>query len=167
MRHHVLAIALSLFCELPAAALDLPSRKAGLWELKTTHEDSQALPEVMQQCIDASTDKLVSDKAGGSQDACSKPEIRKSGSAIVTESRCRMGAMAMTTRATYDGDFDSAFTVKVSTTQEGGPVRPQPGGTRNLTIQARWMGPCKAGQKPGDIETPGGVKMNILDLPKK
>jgi hypothetical protein len=91
MRHHVLAIALSLFCELPAAALDLPSRKAGLWELKTTHEDSQAPPEVMQQCIDASTDKLVSDKAGGSQDACSKPEIRKSGSAIVTESRCRMG----------------------------------------------------------------------------
>ena len=116
MRYDVLAIA-------------LPSRKAGLWELKTTHENSQAPPEVVRQCIDTSTDKLISDKAGGSQDACSKPEIRKSGNAIVTESRCKTGAVAMTTRATYDGDFNSAVTGKVSTTQEGGPVRPQLGGS--------------------------------------
>jgi hypothetical protein len=161
-------VALSLSCALPAVALDLPSRKAGLWELKTTHEGAQGPPDVIQQCIDAATDKLLSDKFAGNQ-SCSKPEIRKSGATFVSESSCKMGAVATTTRATYDGDFDFAFTIKISTTQEGGAggaARPQTGGTKNMTIQAKWTGPCKAGQKPGDVETADGKKMNILELSK-
>lgn len=44
--------------------------------------------------------------------------------------------MATTTRAVYDGDFDSAYVVKVSTTEEGGPARSSLNGTINMTIQA-------------------------------
>lgn len=164
MRCRLPAAALVLFCAFPAAALDLPARKAGLWEIKTTLADSQAPPRVMQQCIDAKTDKLMSEKFGGGQGDCAKPEIRKSGSTIVAESSCKIGGVATTTRSVFEGDFDSAYTVKVS--MEGGPARPQPGGKTEMTMQARWLGPCKADQKPGDIEMPGGMKMNILDLPK-
>jgi hypothetical protein len=156
-------IGLSLSCPLPAVALDLPSRKAGLWELRTTQQDSQAPADVMQQCVDASTDKLMSDKFAASP-ACSKPEVRKSGAAYVTESSCKMGAAATTTRATYTGDFDAAFTINIAMTQDGGSARPDPGRTRTMTVQAKWLGPCKAGQKPGDVETADGRKMNILDL---
>ena len=34
------------------------------------------------------------------------------------------------------------------------------------TIEAKWLGACKADQKPGDIMMPGGMKMNILELDK-
>lgn len=164
MRHSVPAIALALCCAWPAAALDLPPRKAGLWELQTTLDDLRAPPRVMQQCIDAATDKLMSDNFDSGQDICARNEIRKSGSAIVAESSCKTGDVATTTRATYDGNFDSAYTVKVSMIQEGGAAGPPRGGTTNMTIEAKWMGPCKAGQKPGDIEMPGGTKMNVLEL---
>ena len=35
-----------------------------------------------------------------------------------------------------------------------------------MTIEAKWLGACKAGQKPGDIMMPGGMKMNITDMEK-
>ena len=63
------------------------------------------------------------------------------------------------------GDFASSYTVKVSTSLEADPARGQQASKRDMTIRARWLGPCKPGQKPGDIEMPNGIKMNILDLP--
>jgi hypothetical protein len=33
---------------------------------------------------------------------------------------------------------------------------------RTVKMAAKWLGPCAAGQRPGDM--PGGQKMNILDL---
>jgi len=35
-----------------------------------------------------------------------------------------------------------------------------------MTIEAKWLGACKAGQKPGDIVMPGGFKFNIKDAEK-
>ena len=116
MRHHAFSIVLSPLRALPDAALDLPPRKARLWELKTTHEDSQMPPQFIQQCIDAATDKLMGDKFGG-QDVCPNQEINKSGDGIVAEPNCKIGDVATTTRAVYDGYFNSAYTVKISSTK--------------------------------------------------
>ena len=33
-----------------------------------------------------------------------------------------------------------------------------------MTIAAKWLGSCKADQKPGDIIMAGGRKFNILDM---
>ena len=35
-----------------------------------------------------------------------------------------------------------------------------------MTLQAKWLGACKADQRPGDIVMPGGFKMNITDMEK-
>lgn len=164
MRYGLPVLALSMFCALPAVALDLPARKAGLWELKMTHENAQVPPQVMQQCIDAATDKAMNEKFSGGQGMCSKQDIRKSGNTIVAESSCKTGDVATTTRAVFEGDFNSAYTVKIS--MEGGAARPPSGGKTSMTIEAKWLGPCKAGQRPGDVEMSNGMKMNILDLPK-
>ena len=32
-------------------------------------------------------------------------------------------------------------------------------------IDARWLGPCKADQKPGDVILGNGARINILDGP--
>jgi hypothetical protein len=34
-------------------------------------------------------------------------------------------------------------------------------------MEAKWLGPCKAGQKPGDMVMPGGQTMNVLEMMKQ
>ena len=158
MRHCLPAIVLVL-CAGPALALDLPARKPGLWELKMTLEESSTPPQVMQQCIDAATDKLMQEKFSVSRDVCPKQEMSKSGSTIVVDASCKFGTIAATTHAVFEGDFDSAYTAKVTTALESGVKK-------NMMMQAKWLGACKPDQKPGDIEMPNGMKMNILEMPK-
>jgi hypothetical protein len=31
-------------------------------------------------------------------------------------------------------------------------------------MEAKWIGPCKADQKPGDMVMSNGMKMNVLDM---
>ena len=33
-----------------------------------------------------------------------------------------------------------------------------------MTLEAKWIGPCREGQRPGDIIMPGGIKLNIRSL---
>jgi len=47
-----------------ALAAEPLSRKPGLWEVKTTIENSSAPARVVKQCIDAATDQLSQSIAG-------------------------------------------------------------------------------------------------------
>jgi Protein of unknown function (DUF3617) len=143
----------------PAFAMDLPARKAGLWELKMEF-DSRNLPaRVMKQCIDPATDKLMNSNFGGAaQEACSKRDIRKSGNTIVIDSVCKFGATLSTSHAVMSGRFDSDYTVDVTSTRAGNAT--------HMKIAAKWLGPCAKGQRPGDVIMSNGMTMNILDLQK-
>jgi hypothetical protein len=35
----------------------------------------------------------------------------------------------------------------------------------NMTIEATYLGACKADQKPGDMMMGNGMKMNVRDMP--
>jgi hypothetical protein len=41
-----------------------------------------------------------------------------------------------------------------------------PAGATTMGIAAKWLGPCKADQKPGDMIMAGGRKLNIRDMLK-
>ena len=62
------------------------------------------------------------------------------------------------------GDFNSGYTVKSTSHSERGPTGVPRDST--TTIEAKWLGACKADQKAGDIMMPGGMKMNIKDMEK-
>src|SRR5215468_9358780 len=115
MRHapHAFSIAiLSMIAIVPARAFDLPARKAGLWEVKM--ESSNLPSQVVQQCIDAATDKMMS--ALGSnlrQDMCSKQDVQKAGNTLMVDSVCQIAGMTTTSHAVVSGDFNSSYTVKV------------------------------------------------------
>ena len=166
MHPRLTIIAFALVCASPAAALDLPARKAGLWELKMSFEGRTIPPQTMQQCIDAATDKQMNSIGGKRQEMCSKRDVQKVGSTIVVDSVCKVGEATSTSRAVVSGDFNSAYTVKVSSKREGGPAIPgmPADGTSNMTMEAKWLGACKADQKPGDMIMAGGQKVNIIDL---
>jgi hypothetical protein len=35
-----------------------------------------------------------------------------------------------------------------------------------MTIEAKWLGACAAGPKPGDVTMSNGMTMNVLDVQK-
>src|SRR6476659_7381307 len=139
-------VVLALLAATPAGALDLPARKAGLWDMKMTFEGRNLPAQAMQHCIDAETDKLMNSIGGN----------------IVVDSVCKVGGATVTSHGVVSGDFNSAYTVKVTSTRDGAAAPGMPaGGTSNTTIEAKWTGACKPDQKPGDIIMAGGRKMNI------
>ena len=147
-----------------AGAVDLPVRKAGLWEMKIV-ESGASMPEMtMQHCTDATTDKEMSTAFSMSKEICSKQDIQKTATGYVSDSVCGAAGMTITSHAEITGDFNSAYTVKSSARSEHGPSGAPRDNTS--TIEAKWLGACKADQRAGDIMMPGGMKMNIKDMEK-
>ncbi len=147
-----------------AGAVDYPTRKAGLWELTMTMA-AAGRTMTMSQCTDPSTDKdLITNASPNMQQACTRSELQKTATGYASDSTCKFGAMTTTSHSEISGDFNSAYTVAVTGHNTGGPAG-MPANT-NMTIAAKWVGPCKADQTPGDIVMPGGMKINVKEMQK-
>jgi len=139
-----------------ALAVDIPTRKAGLWDIIMTSSDGRTTN--MSQCVDEETDKLMSAFSNPMmQSMCSRNTFEKTATGYGGESTCTIAGKTVTSRADVIGDSNSAYTVRVTT---GGDA----GASGGMTMSARWAGACKADQKPGDMVMPGGMKMNVKDL---
>jgi len=149
---------------LQAGAVELPIRRPGLWELKM--EPGAQLPALtMQHCTDETLDRKMSTAFSPmSNEVCTRNEIQKTATGYATDADCTVAGMTVKSHSDIAGDFNSAYTVKVTSHQEGGPaVVPR---DSTMTLAAKWLGACKPDQKPGDIVMPGGFKMNIKDIEK-
>lgn len=165
---NIAAFALLLaFTATPAAAVDFPQRKPGLWQISMTSEGRNMPPQVSKQCTDAATDKDMITMTAGNKSDCSPMDIKQVGATYVTDMTCKFGETSMTSHAVVSGDFNSAYNVNIESKMSGQamPGGP-PGGVSRMTIAAKWLGPCEAGQKPGDIILSNGMKMNIHDAPR-
>jgi hypothetical protein len=150
---------------LEAGAVEMPVRKAGLWEMKMLRTGSPAPDMTMQHCTDETTDKEMSTTFSPmAKEACSKNDIQKTATGYVADSVCSIGGMSMTSHSETTGDFNSAYTVKTTSHSQGGPAGVPRDST--TTIEAKWLGACKPDQKPGDIIMPGGIKLNVKDMEK-
>jgi hypothetical protein len=143
---------------MPASAADLPPRKAGLWEMKTTVTSGQVVS--MQQCIDAKSDEAMqANSTANAQRDCSKRDVQKSGGTITIDSVCTMAGKARTTHTVITGNFDSSYSMAITAQSEGAAAH-------SINIEAKWLGPCGADMKPGDTIMPNGQKMNVLEMQK-
>jgi hypothetical protein len=150
---------------LTAGAGELPTRKAGLWEVKIL-KTSAPLPEMtVQHCTDEATDKqMTATFQPASKEICSRNETQQTATGYTTDSVCTVSGVSMTSHADITGDFNSAYTVTVTSHSQGGAAGAPRDNT--MTLQAKWLGACKADQKAGDIVIPGGFKMNVKDMEK-
>jgi len=154
---------LVLIGALPALAAELPTRKAGLWEVRMNFESRNGAGPVIQQCIDASTDQMMQSSAGPlAQSACSKHDVQKSGNIITMDATCTLAGKTAISHSVITGSLDSAYTMTVTSQGEA-----LPGGKMTVTMAAKWLGPCTADQKPGDMIMGNGIKMNILEMQKR
>lgn len=168
MARHLLLLTACLLCAPLAHADELPTRKAGLWDIKMQIEGRDLPVSGIQQCTDAATDKLMlSSLSSNGMQACPQKNIVGSGNTITIDSVCNVAGGKATTHAVISGDFNAAYTVNVTSKQEGGQAQSRLGGVTHITMQAKWVGACAKGQRPGDMIMPGGITMNIRDLSLK
>jgi hypothetical protein len=142
-------VAVALLCAASAAlaADEPPKRKDGLWQL--TMSGQKLGDRTFETCVDRKSDDLMGQKAqAAAKAACSKNEVSRQGNRVTIDAVCTMGKTTSTTHAVFTGDFDSAYRME-STSTYSPPVAGMSEG--KVTIDAKWLGPCKPGQKPGDI----------------
>lgn len=145
------------------AAADLPRRKSGLWEMKTQMEGMPSQGP-MQMCVDQASDNLMRDEGSRQKPDCPVMEVSQgAGGKVILHSVCRMEKTTATTDAVMTGDFNSGYRSDMKIRYNP----PMHGMSEMKMVQeARWLGPCKPGQKPGDVMMPGmpGGKMNMQDM---
>ena len=143
-----------------AAAQQLPTRKPGLWQI--TMQVTNAPSQTMRQCIDARTDPQMQRFGQGvSQEQCVRNTMQRDGDRYVGESECRVGATTITSRSVFAGDFGKAYRGEV----ESRYVPPMAGVSQSkVTVNARWIGACPAGWRPGDMELPNMGRVNVGEL---
>jgi hypothetical protein len=144
---------------------ELPLRKPGLWEMKIAKIGSQLPALTTQQCTDPSVDKdMVNTVSPIAKQICSKQSLQKTATGYVNDTVCTVAGATITSHSEISGDFDSAYTVTTEAKTDKGPEQLRDTTTK---IEAKWLGDCKPGQKPGDIVMPGGgFKLNVKDAEK-
>ncbi len=147
-----------------ALALDMPKRKSGLWEISTSMEGMPAGMGPIQHCIDQDSDNLLQQRADKMQQQCSVMDIKPQGNKITVHSVCKMDATTTTTDAVFTGAFDSAYRGDMQI-RYNPPMHGM--SETKMTIQAKWLGTCKPGQKPGDVVMPNMGTINMNEMMKK
>ena len=139
-------------------AIDMPKRKSGLWEVRTSIPNMPAQQGPMQVCVDQKTDDLTQQSAEAeAKKNCSKSEMKREGDRFVVHSVCKFEGVTATSDGTFSGSFDSAYRAEMKTTYNP----PMMGMSEaKIMMEAKWLGPCKPGQQPGDMILPNGTKIS-------
>jgi predicted small lipoprotein YifL len=151
----------------PAAATStgndpLPKRKPGLWEQSVNGSDGSAIN--IRVCLDEATDaKMSAFGEQTSKDMCSENTMKRNmDGSYEFASTCATPTGTVTSTGKATGDFNTAYSVDAATT-----TTPTAGGaptTANVKMTAKWAGECPAGWVPGDIEMPGGMRVNMTQM---
>jgi hypothetical protein len=145
-------------------AADMPKRKSGLWEITTAASVRGSEGMAMTMCVDEKSDQdFLQQGQQMGQTKCAKQDYKVDGNRISFSSVCNLGKTTATTTGVATGDFGKEYKVESKTTYD-----PPMGNRKEAanTITAKWLGACKAGQRPGDVIMPNGMTMNLNDMMK-
>jgi hypothetical protein len=138
-----------------------PKRRAGLWEIRVAGADALGMPPA-HFCVGEFTDtaELHLDRAIGTRGSCSLGGFEPAGDAWVAESTCTEGSTTVTKVSVASGDFQTGYRIDTLVTQllRGGARRED-----REAVVGTWIGPCEAGQRPGDLVIPGMGTLNMDD----
>jgi hypothetical protein len=141
---------------------DFPKRKAGLWELKGASAQAAGLPPAML-CIGDQTDSKPAhlDRLFGRKGACLNEPFKRVGNGWFAESVCKEGKVVVTSRALASGDFNAEYRIDTQVLYQ-----PALNGVKKEdkdAVVGVFQGPCKPGQRPGDLTMAGMGKLNMID----
>jgi Protein of unknown function (DUF3617) len=157
------AIGFGAACLLVVASMtqadQLPHRKPGAWQMTRSSPDSKMPPMTATLCVDAASESALVDMGKSSaKKMCSKSEVHFNGDNGTIDTVCKFGNLTQTSHSTIRFTGPDAF--RVETHSHFDP--PLAGMADRTTIaESKWLGPCPANMKPGDVVMANGMKMNI------
>ena len=139
-----------------------PKRKPGLWT-QTMNLKAQGFSRGFRFCIDEATDQKLGVNAQGADTHCQQKSMARGldGSWTVV-SACDMGAAGQTVSTVHvSGDFNTRYVMDLTSTTTGA-AQPALNGEHKMSMTAEWSGACPAGWTGGDVEMPGGRRINLV-----
>lgn len=164
-----LIAASSIFLALPALSAvagttDLPTLKNGQWEMSTTTSAAPGTPRKSTICLDASTQKAMFDMGSGMQkEMCPKFDLRREGSRWITDAECHLGASTVRSHAVMTMQGDTAYRTEATATYD--PPLVKDVRESKTVVEAKYVGACRDGLTPGDIQLPNGQRVNLRQMP--
>jgi len=139
-----------------------PRRKPGLWT-QTMDLKDQGFSRSFRFCIDAATDEKLGLDSQGVDTKCAKGQMTRTADGGWTmTSTCDMGPAGQTqSTIRVSGDFNSRYRMEIDSVTTGA-AQPAMNAPHKMTMTAEWSGACPAGWAAGDVEMPGGRRMNLL-----
>lgn len=146
--------------------VDTIKRKGGLWELNHSVDGMPNGSDTVQVCVDEKTDNLQNQiSAGGkAKGQCKVSNSRRTEDGFKITSVCKMQGSTVTTDTTLSGKFDSAYhgDIRISANPPLAGVKQS-----HVSLNAKWLGACKPGQKAGDLIMSNGMVVNADGVPQK
>lgn len=127
----------------PAAALELPVQKPGLWQTTMKGEKIPGGSRSYNMCLDVAS--LAEAKATADahlKNDCSKNDVRKEGDIWIAESTCTFSGMHVVGHTETKFAGDDAFHSEVRSSFNGKT-------DSVMSIDGKYLGACAPGQKPG------------------
>lgn len=139
-----------------------PKRKPGLWTQTMTFK-AQNFTRSFRFCVDETSDEKMGLDTQGDDKRCQRKSMTRGmdGSWTVV-SACDMGSAGKTDSTIHvAGDFNTRYVLDVTSTTTGA-AQPAMNGEHRMNMTAEWSGACPAGWTGGDVEMPGGRRINLL-----
>lgn len=152
----------------PAADTGMrPLSKPGVWEV-TQSIQGIPVPIKTKMCVDESMGEKMFDTATIAQSSngmqCTQRDVTRNASGADIHSVCTHDGR------TIDSRIHVAF-VDENTYQQTVAIHFDPPikghADQTLSMEGKWLGPCPADMKGGDVSLPGGVNVNMYDAMKK
>jgi hypothetical protein len=161
----VLATSAALYAASAAAAAEPPVLKSGLWEVVRAGGAPGDPKHLTTMCLDDSVQAEMRDFGMGmAKNICSRNDRSFDGTRMVINAVCQMGPTTLTSKSIMTFKGNTAYHTDVTAIYD-----PPMMGTREskVAIDAKWTGPCKAGQKAGDMTMENGQQINIKSFMTK
>jgi hypothetical protein len=157
----VAAAVLAAPLALDAQTIELPTARAGLWEVSM--EMMAGVPPVKtQMCIDGTMNREMMAQTLKNVGQDCKMDLKRQGSTYVMDTDCKVSGMTVKTKSTMTGDFQSSYTVRIEGTMDPGGGKPAM--PVSMTQTAKWKSADCGSLKPGDVVMPGGIKVNVKEM---
>jgi hypothetical protein len=146
-----------------ALAAEPPVLKSGLWEVTrnsaTTPPDRRS---VTTMCLDESVQAQMREFGmGATKEMCSQNERSFAGNKMTMSATCQLGPTTMKTNSVMTFNSNTSYHMDGTATYDPPMMNMKESRT---SIDAKWVGPCRAGQQPGDVTLENGQTVNIKQM---
>ena len=142
-----------------------PRLRPGLWRVVSSGDGPVGESRMcLDEAVQARLNVIGSQASPGS---CQATETRpRPGGGWTFRTGCDMTALGgghSVSEGEITGDLTTAYSSRSTVVTTGADVAHM-NNTVTIASDGTYEGPCPAGMKPGDIEIPGGVKFNMVEM---